>query len=424
MAEIKPEAIQKAEGDATVTDTVVPPQSIRSLRTFGSENEVNPPVDPTGSTVPGQVFSSAEPDVEPSQLDTPSQGQGPPPQKAPALPSPCDANDLQWQRHQQHLAYLKSLGSEAYRMAVEDTEGGLSPVPAAKEIEVDDTTVTPTSEGPALLQCLSVDVKHLFDEKDDYTRETSMVEAHCDEAISEVIPEEHLERKAQTTSPRPLTTPGRGVREVKIDPSRAPTTVENWSQVEDRQIWDKLRAQLQSLEDSVGELTKKTMPKPRPKLGDTQSHPSWPKDAGMTFFTRLPRTSCPPVVQSSLRSYETLSENSSSEVSSSKGLCSVASVQQGSFEPEIKAPRNAGCMPPSCSSSHQSLPSPQLPSPCSAKIMTLPMEIGTPSVGARTPGMVSPGRSLVYRQISSPVVLLTPRIRDGDRIIVPSGYPQ
>ena len=26
-------------------------------------------------------------------------------------PSPCDANDLQWQRHQQHLAYLKSLGS-------------------------------------------------------------------------------------------------------------------------------------------------------------------------------------------------------------------------------------------------------------------------------------------------------------------------
>eukprot|EP00435_Cladocopium_sp_Y103_P060399 s253_g22.t1 len=419
------------EKDDAATATVTPPpvQSLRFLRTFGTENEAKPgsvPDATTESAVPGQVLPSAEPEVDPPG-DVQSQGQGPPPQKA--APTPPAEKDLQWQRHQQHLAYLKSLGSEAYRMAVDDTEG-LSPAPV-KESEVDDTTCTPSQRGPELLQCLSVDVKHLFEDTYNYTWETSMVEKHLDEAMAVVSP---TQEEKQLASPRPLTTPGRGVREVL---KSTPSSVENWSQEEDREIWDKLKAQLQSLEDSVGELTRKTMPKPRPTLEQTQYHP-WPKDAGMAGFFQGFRTSIPvgqmaPVVSHVSR--DTLSEHSSSDVSSSnaKGHSSMASVQsqqraeQGSMEPE--AMRDGRCVQLSCRSrSSNSLASAgQLPTPCSAKIMAPVEVLRTPSTGARTPA-ISPGRSLVYRQISSPVALLTPRIPGEVRTIMgpggPAGYPQ
>jgi len=457
MADSKCEAIEKAMADAgptplekegpsapptdgATTTTVTPPpvQSMRFLRTFGG-NEAQPKVleSTTASAVPGQVeTSSAEPDVKPQQVsNVQCQGQGPPPLKAPVPEPPAD-KDLQWQRHQQHLAYLKSLGSEAYRVAVGDPQGSNPASPAAKESEVEDTTCTSTERGPELLQCLSVDVKHLFDNSDDFSRETSMVEKHLDEAMSVVAAPQETEK--QMPSPRPLTTPGRGVRDVMKTP---PTSVENWSQAEDREIWDKLKAQLQSLEDSVGELTRKTMPKPRRTLGElTQSHPSWPKDAGMTgfFAPGLPRASFPfPMAPIRRVSRDTVSEQSSSDVSSSnpKGHSSRASqsqqhAEQGSMEPEAMQ-RDARCMQLSCRSrSSNSLGSvPQLPTPCSAKIMA-PEVIGlgnapyTPSVGARTPAM-SPGRSVVYRQISSPVALLTPRIAGEGRAVTPvAGYPQ
>lgn len=418
------------EKDDGTTATVTPPpvQSLRFLRTFGTENEAKPGSlpDATESAVPGQVLPSAEPGVNPPS-EVQSQGQGPPPQKA--APTPPAEKDLHWQRHQQHLAYLKSLGSEAYRMAVDNTEG-LSAAPV-KESEVDDTTCTPSQRGPELLQCLSVDVKHLFEDTYNYTWETSMVEKHLDEAMAVVSP---TQEEKQLASPRPLTTPGRGVREVLKTP---PSTVENWSQEEDREIWDKLKAQLQSLEDSVGELTRKTMPKQRRTLEITQSHP-WPKDAGMAGFFQGFRSSIPvgPVVPMRHVSRETLSETlSSSDVSSSnaKGHGSIASVQsqqraeQGSMEPE--AMRDARCMQMSCRSrSSNSLASAgQLPTPCSAKIMGPVELLRTPSTGARTPAM-SPGRSLVYRQISSPVALLTPRMPVEVRTIMgpggPAGYPQ
>lgn len=437
MADSRCEAIEKAmaeggaatamEKDDGATATVAPPpvQSLRFLRTFGTENEAKPgsvPDATTESAVPGQVLPSAEPQVDPPG-DVQSQGQGPPPQKA--APTPPAEKDLHW-RHQQHLAYLKSLGSEAYRMAVDDTEGLSPPV---KESEVDDTTCTPSQRGPELLQCLSVDVKHLFEDTYNYTWETSMVEKHLDEAMAVVSP---TQEEKQLASPRPLTTPGRGVREVL---KTTPSSVENWSQEEDREIWDKLKAQLQSLEDSVGELTRKTMPKQRRTL--ETPHP-WPKDAGMAGFFQGFRRSIPvgPPGGPGLTpmrhvSRETLSEpGSSSDVSSSKGHSSMASVpqraEQGSME---EAMRDARCVQMSCRSrSSNSLASAgQLPTPCSAKIMGPTEVLRTPSTGARTPA-ISPGRSLVYRQISSPVALLTPRIPGEVRTIMgpggPAGYPQ
>lgn len=421
-------------------------QSLRLIRTFPENEVLIEVIDSIDSPdVPGQVPSELE------EVPVPKCGQGPPPDKLePTLPCKPEAillepqiakaqgfqvtsEDEHWQRHQEHLAYLKSLGSDTYNMAVEDTEG-LSP-PQAKD-EVDDTTCTPptSQQGISFLKFVGETPHVGIDERD--LSETASVR----ESKMEVVRLGPDPKESPPGSGPRNTTPGRGLRERGIEgPAGLPlTTVENLSQAQDQEIWLKLKRQLQNLEESIGEIARKSMPKPNPNLNLTQSHPSRPKEAILGgplwqgHLRALPMMS--PMARPQSQTFDDGASASStySELSSSvaQGHSSRASVQslveaqQGSMVPDQAVPGMQGrpasrmrCLPASCESrSTNSLASiEQVPyTPGSAKIMSrlsLPVGVvGTPgaSAGARTPA-VSPGYA-VFRQISSPVAVVTPRI--------------
>lgn len=410
-----------------------------------SSRKPTPVSSPTGQK---RAVASAEPEVTDTAPPTKSE-----PKRTNLSPEHVGKikrpTDDQQQRYQQHLAYLKGMDGNAYRMAVEGESGAIE------------------AELASMLQGLKEDLRE---------KVPLLPEVEAMEQTATTSAESQVEDSPSETS-------GAGYR-----PSGLPTpnTVESLSHAMDEEIWNKLRQQLRSLQDNIDEITAKFSPLKTSTLsasGGTCAYPSKTpqsarshRDMDMRFFAppphqmsshiqsgrfqRVSHSQLPQTPQSvgsdrlpqawHLQSHlpdHIIHSNATSESSTSvrqAGSCRRASRTSSASDfrpavlPGIEAdllcsPSRAALCPaiPGCqtrsTSSLNSVAPPQL-TPGSAKLTlrAVPLEIAGAPAAAFPSGdfrAQSPGRPFVMMRPMTPQQVTTPRLYAQRRVFQTAAGP-